>query len=47
MMSKGREADETGDIDAVEMERMWKKALSYGFQNRFIDYSDVKDKKTM
>lgn len=45
--SEGRETDETGDIDVVEMERMWKKALSYGFQNRFIDYSGVNDKKKM
>ena len=45
--SEGRETDETGDIDVVEMERMWKKALSYGFQNQFIDYSGVNKKKKM
>lgn len=37
--SEGRETDETGDIDVLEMERMWTKALNYGFQNRIIDYS--------
>ena len=40
--SEGREEDETGDIDVVEMEAMWKKGLNYGFQNRIIDYSEVK-----
>jgi sterol desaturase/sphingolipid hydroxylase (fatty acid hydroxylase superfamily) len=33
-----RESDETGDIDLLEMEKMWKKALNYGFQNRIINY---------
>lgn len=36
--SEDRETDEVGDIDIVEMERMWKKGLNYGFQNRIIDY---------
>merc|ERR1712241_1564368 len=39
--SEGRETDETGDIDIVEMEVMWKKALNYGFQNTIIDYAEV------
>lgn len=39
--NEDRETDETGDIDIVEMERMWKKALNYGFQNRILDYSEV------
>ena len=41
-----KEEDETGDIDIVEMERMWKKGLNYGFQNRIIDYSEVKPQKS-
>lgn len=40
--NEGRESDETGDVDIVEMEAMWKKALNYGFQNTIIDYSEVK-----
>ena len=44
--SEGRESDETGDIDVVEMEMMWKKALNYGFQNRILDYSSVKAEKS-
>lgn len=40
-----KEMDETGDIDIVEMERMWKKALNYGFQNRILDYSEVKQQQ--
>lgn len=35
---EGKEFDETGDLDLDEVERMWKKALNYGFQNTFIDY---------
>jgi len=34
---EGKEVDETGDIDLVEVENMWKKALNYGFQNRIIN----------
>jgi len=34
-----RETDETGDVCPIEMQKMWKKALKYGFQNRMIDYS--------
>ncbi len=44
--SEGREDNETGDIDIVEMEMMWKKGLNYGFQNRIIDYSEVKKNST-
>jgi len=40
--SEGRETDETGDIDVLEMEQMWKKALNYGFQNRILNYDEVK-----
>jgi len=36
--SEGKEYDEVGDIDLIEMENIWKKALNYGFQNRIIDY---------
>lgn len=35
---EGKEEDETGDIDLVEVETMWKKALNYGFQNRILNY---------
>lgn len=40
--NEGRETDETGDINVVEMEQMWRKALNYGFQNRIIAYDEVK-----
>lgn len=33
-----RETNEVGEIDLDEMESMWKKALSYGFQNTIINY---------
>lgn len=36
--SEGKEFNEVGEIDLVEMETIWKKALNYGFQNRIIDY---------
>lgn len=33
-----RETDEVGDVIPVEVEKMWQRALNYGFQNRIIDY---------
>lgn len=33
-MLEGKEADETGDIDVKEMERLWAKALTLGLKNR-------------
>eukprot|EP00547_Thalassionema_nitzschioides_P009291 CAMPEP_0194228856 /NCGR_PEP_ID=MMETSP0156-20130528/43589_1 /TAXON_ID=33649 /ORGANISM="Thalassionema nitzschioides, Strain L26-B" /LENGTH=580 /DNA_ID=CAMNT_0038961379 /DNA_START=305 /DNA_END=2047 /DNA_ORIENTATION=+ len=36
--NEGRETDETGDLDLKEVEERWRKAVSYGFQNRIIDY---------
>lgn len=36
--SEGKEDNEVGDIDLNNMEKMWKKALNYGFQNRIINY---------
>lgn len=35
---EGRETNEVGDVDPVEMEEMWKRALNYGFQNTIINY---------
>lgn len=35
---EGKEFDEVGEIDLIEMETIWKKALNYGFQNRIINY---------
>jgi|EP00566_Odontella_aurita_P008537 sterol desaturase/sphingolipid hydroxylase (fatty acid hydroxylase superfamily) len=37
MMEK-RETNETGDIDQDDMERLWKKARSFGFGNKEISY---------
>ena len=36
--NEGRETDEVGEINSDEMVKMWKKALSYGFQNKIIEY---------
>jgi sterol desaturase/sphingolipid hydroxylase (fatty acid hydroxylase superfamily) len=37
-MVEKRETDETGDVDLDEMNRIWDKAVSYGFRNRTISY---------
>jgi sterol desaturase/sphingolipid hydroxylase (fatty acid hydroxylase superfamily) len=37
-MVEKRESDETGDVDPVQVRRMWEKAVSYGFRNRTICY---------
>jgi len=36
--AEGKEFDEVGDINIIEMDNIWKKALNYGLQNRIIDY---------
>lgn len=39
-MVEKREEDETGDIDLVQVNRLWKKALGYGLVNKEIDLQE-------
>uniref|UniRef100_A0A7S1YZ85 Fatty acid hydroxylase domain-containing protein n=1 Tax=Trieres chinensis TaxID=1514140 RepID=A0A7S1YZ85_TRICV len=34
-----RETNETGEVDQDDMDKMWKRAVSYGFENKLISYS--------
>jgi hypothetical protein len=34
-----RDTDETGNIDLSDMDVMWKRALSYGLENKKVEIS--------
>uniref|UniRef100_A0A6U3SBG0 Fatty acid hydroxylase domain-containing protein n=1 Tax=Ditylum brightwellii TaxID=49249 RepID=A0A6U3SBG0_9STRA len=38
-MVEGRQTNETGEVDPNDMDRLWNKAISYGFHNKIIGYS--------